>query len=169
MRAHGSLLYCGDLPNLQTPVSKMETLTCLWSHCWKPTGHLSCFCTGNNNRSPHCLHLFIMCSLTYVFLWEICLRCEVSEDVAFIFRFSAFGVWHYTILIFDVESGPYGRPSTSESLQVMAGLSLPASPQNLWFTKATVAGLLLLKSDLSIFCSGQATGGSLYHKPGLSF
>lgn len=41
--------------------------------------------------------------------------------------------------------------------------------QYLWLTMATVAGHLLLVSDLSIFCSSQATDGSLRYKPRASF
>ena len=56
--ALGSLPYCGDLPDLQTTISKTETPTRMFG---VPAGkqqsiRLSCSCSRNESRSAHHLH-----------------------------------------------------------------------------------------------------------------
>lgn len=79
MWALGSILYCGDFPNLRRPISKTETLMGIF---------------GVPARKQQGIYLAPVVGTTaevwpssffhFVFLWEIFLGCEVNEKIAFI-------------------------------------------------------------------------------------
>lgn len=95
-----------------------NTDMCLQDHSQNPTGHLSCFCSGNHNAGVHRLYSFTTHTLTrvqkcplptfllsalsvvYVFFGEIFRRCEVRDGVSFTFLFSVFGVLYCLHFLF---------------------------------------------------------------------
>lgn len=166
MWALESLLYCGDLPNLQTPISRRDTLVCVFGvTARKHQGICLASVLGMIAEMLTRLCSLIMQSLIYVFLKEIFLSCEVNEKIAFLFLFSVCKILQgleFCFLKRNVQALLH-----YVSVTVMADLSFSLSVHYLWFTMATVTVITAI-ADLKISNSRQATDESLRCKPSTS-